>query len=268
MRGTGAGSALPQAAERLTQHRNYRAIEVTELPPPLRRHDSYRCRGPFSRVTGNQPVSNSVSLRPVAARLATSRAIPRRGQPLWARSRSVRQPKSLGSRGHRNTAWFLRWCVDHEDVRLGISQPNVLRGSPRVHGRHVRGLRDRRRSDRCLSVIATRADVLRSRHIVVRVARRHERCLDLRCGGPKVSSARKVLVFRVPGQLGNTHAECEIQIGRNRIPVTAHPTLPVDADYSRRWTIADTVNKGRYTRYQEKTRRTIPIVELRRRPAS
>lgn len=71
-----------------------------------------------------------------------------------------------------------------------------------------------------------------------------------------------------PAWLANLRASpgCDIQIGRRRHAVTARPTLPGDPDYARRWSIVDTVNKGRYTAYQEKTGRPIAIVELR--PAS
>jgi deazaflavin-dependent oxidoreductase (nitroreductase family) len=71
-----------------------------------------------------------------------------------------------------------------------------------------------------------------------------------------------------PTWLANLKANpgCEIQIGRQRHRATARPTLPGDPRYDRRWTIVNTVNKGRYTQYQKKTERPIAIVELR--PAS
>jgi deazaflavin-dependent oxidoreductase (nitroreductase family) len=73
-----------------------------------------------------------------------------------------------------------------------------------------------------------------------------------------------------PAWLGNLQASpgCEIQIGRHRQRVTARPTLPGDPDYARRWTIADSVNKGRYTQYQGRTERPIAIVELRPEPST
>lgn len=73
-----------------------------------------------------------------------------------------------------------------------------------------------------------------------------------------------------PAWLANltTHPECEIQIGRTRIPVVARPTSPDDPDYARRWKIADAVNSGRYTKYQHMTHRRIPVIELRPRPAA
>lgn len=70
---------------------------------------------------------------------------------------------------------------------------------------------------------------------------------------------------KAPDWLANLTAnpKSEIQIGRRRIPVIARPTLPGDPDYARRWSIANAVNSNRYTQYQRKTQRTIPIVELR-----
>jgi deazaflavin-dependent oxidoreductase (nitroreductase family) len=70
---------------------------------------------------------------------------------------------------------------------------------------------------------------------------------------------------RPPGWLANLKADpgCEIQVGRRRYRAVARPILPDDPDYARRWTIVDTVNKGRYTQYQKLTERPIPIVELR-----
>ena len=70
---------------------------------------------------------------------------------------------------------------------------------------------------------------------------------------------------RPPNWLANIKADpaAEIQVGRHRLRVLARPTLPDDPDYARRWTIVDTVNKGRYTQYQKLTDRPIAIVELR-----
>ncbi|RDI54026.1 nitroreductase family deazaflavin-dependent oxidoreductase [Nocardia mexicana] len=69
---------------------------------------------------------------------------------------------------------------------------------------------------------------------------------------------------RPPGWLANLKAkpDCEIQVGRQRIPVTARATYPDDPDYARRWTLVDKVNAGRYTQYQNKTRRPIAVVVL------
>ncbi|WP_280336723.1 nitroreductase family deazaflavin-dependent oxidoreductase [Nocardia wallacei] len=69
---------------------------------------------------------------------------------------------------------------------------------------------------------------------------------------------------RPPGWLANVKArpDCEIQVGRRRIPVTARATYPDDPDYARRWQLADKVNKGRYTQYQTMTERPIALVVL------
>jgi deazaflavin-dependent oxidoreductase (nitroreductase family) len=69
---------------------------------------------------------------------------------------------------------------------------------------------------------------------------------------------------RPPSWLTNLEADpgCEIQIRRRRYRVLARATRPDDPEYARRWTIVDTVNKGRYTQYQKLTERPLPIVEL------
>ncbi|MFC9895324.1 nitroreductase family deazaflavin-dependent oxidoreductase [Nocardia sp. NPDC127579] len=69
---------------------------------------------------------------------------------------------------------------------------------------------------------------------------------------------------RPPGWLANVKAkaDCEIQVGRERIPVVARATYPDDADYARRWAIVDKVNQGRYSAYQDKTTRPIAVVVL------
>ncbi|MFC3966140.1 nitroreductase/quinone reductase family protein [Nocardia jiangsuensis] len=69
---------------------------------------------------------------------------------------------------------------------------------------------------------------------------------------------------RAPGWLANVQArpECAIQVGREKIEVTAVPTYPGDPDYLRRWTIVDGVNQGRYTDYQKLTARPLAVVVL------
>lgn len=69
---------------------------------------------------------------------------------------------------------------------------------------------------------------------------------------------------RPPGWLANLKArpECEIQVGRERLRVTARPTYPGDPDYLRRWTIVDGVNQGRYPDYQKLTARPLAVVVL------
>ncbi|WP_265442584.1 nitroreductase family deazaflavin-dependent oxidoreductase [Flexivirga meconopsidis] len=67
-----------------------------------------------------------------------------------------------------------------------------------------------------------------------------------------------------PGWLANVKADptIEVQVGRRRIPVHARVTLPDDPDFARRWQIVNKVNADRYTAYQRRTERKIPIVEL------
>ncbi|MTE16214.1 nitroreductase/quinone reductase family protein [Nocardia aurantiaca] len=67
-----------------------------------------------------------------------------------------------------------------------------------------------------------------------------------------------------PGWLANVKAkaDCEIQVGTTRIPVTATATYPNDPEYARRFQLVDKVNQGRYTRYQKMTTRPIAVVVL------
>lgn len=85
-----------------------------------------------------------------------------------------------------------------------------------------------------------------------------------RDGGTYLVVASAGGATKPPDWLANLIAqpECEIQIGERRQRARARVTLPTDPDYVRRWSILDGVNKGRYTDYQNKTSRTIPIVEL------
>jgi deazaflavin-dependent oxidoreductase (nitroreductase family) len=54
----------------------------------------------------------------------------------------------------------------------------------------------------------------------------------------------------------------EINVGPKRFGVTAHPVLPADPDYDRLWQIVNKVNGGRYSAYQKKTSRPIPVIVL------
>ncbi len=67
-----------------------------------------------------------------------------------------------------------------------------------------------------------------------------------------------------PAWLHNLRAnpDVEIQIGRERRPATAREIGPSDPDYERLWKIVNENNKDRYTAYQEKTSRPIPVVVL------
>ncbi|MDF2468406.1 nitroreductase family deazaflavin-dependent oxidoreductase [Rhodococcus erythropolis] len=85
-----------------------------------------------------------------------------------------------------------------------------------------------------------------------------------RDGGTYLVVASAGGAAKPPDWLANLIAqpECEMQIGRRSQRVRARITLPTDPDYARRWSILNEVNRGRYTVYQNKTSRTIPIVEL------
>jgi deazaflavin-dependent oxidoreductase (nitroreductase family) len=54
----------------------------------------------------------------------------------------------------------------------------------------------------------------------------------------------------------------EIQIGRERQDARAKVLEPSDPDFDRLWKIADENNGGRYSSYQERTERPIPVVVL------
>ena len=56
--------------------------------------------------------------------------------------------------------------------------------------------------------------------------------------------------------------EVEIQIGRDRQKGRARVIEPSDPDYERLWKMANDVNGDRYTAYQEKTDRPIPVVVI------
>jgi deazaflavin-dependent oxidoreductase (nitroreductase family) len=53
-----------------------------------------------------------------------------------------------------------------------------------------------------------------------------------------------------------------IQVGAERIAVTATEVWPSHPDYPRLWQIVNTVNSGRYQRYADGTKREIPVVRL------
>lgn len=69
---------------------------------------------------------------------------------------------------------------------------------------------------------------------------------------------------RSPGWYHNlkAHPEVEINVGPRRVAVTARP-VPADApDYDRLWRIVNANNFDRYTAYQRRTTRPIPVVVL------
>ncbi len=71
---------------------------------------------------------------------------------------------------------------------------------------------------------------------------------------------------RPPAWLLNLQAQpaVDVQLGRDRRPGTATVIDPDDPDFARVWKIADDHNSGRYTAYQLRTSRRIPVVALTR----
>ena len=69
---------------------------------------------------------------------------------------------------------------------------------------------------------------------------------------------------RAPGWYHNLrkYPNVEINVGPRRFDVTARAVLPDDPDYSRLWQIVNKNNSNRYTAYQEKPSRPIPVVVL------
>ncbi|MEA2440107.1 MAG: hypothetical protein QOH76_1531 [Thermoleophilaceae bacterium] len=67
-----------------------------------------------------------------------------------------------------------------------------------------------------------------------------------------------------PAWLHNLRAdpEVEMQVGRERQMGTARIVEPSDPDYDRLWKIVNENNRDRYTAYQEKTDRPIPVVAV------
>jgi F420H(2)-dependent quinone reductase len=70
---------------------------------------------------------------------------------------------------------------------------------------------------------------------------------------------------RYPGWYHNLqkHPDAEINVGPNRFAVTAQRVTPDGQDYLRLWQIVNKNNANRYTGYQRKTSRPIPIFVLR-----
>ena len=58
------------------------------------------------------------------------------------------------------------------------------------------------------------------------------------------------------------HPDVEVNVGTERLAVTARPVLPEDPDYARLWRIVNDNNANRYEAYQKRTTRPIPIVVL------
>ncbi|OBA58200.1 nitroreductase [Mycobacterium sp. 1100029.7] len=69
---------------------------------------------------------------------------------------------------------------------------------------------------------------------------------------------------KAPGWYHNLRKrpDVEINVGPKRFPVTARSITPDDADYARLWDLVNKNNANRYTAYQTRTSRPIPIVAL------
>jgi deazaflavin-dependent oxidoreductase (nitroreductase family) len=85
-----------------------------------------------------------------------------------------------------------------------------------------------------------------------------------RDGGNYLIVASKGGDPKAPGWYHNLKADpnVEINVGPKRFGVTAKPVLPDDPDYARLWQIVNKNNGDRYTAYQKKTSRPIPVVVL------
>ena len=69
---------------------------------------------------------------------------------------------------------------------------------------------------------------------------------------------------RPPGWLHNVRAkpEVEIQIGCERQPAKTRIVEPPDPSYDRLWKVVNANNRDRYTAYQQKTTRPIPVIAI------
>ena len=69
---------------------------------------------------------------------------------------------------------------------------------------------------------------------------------------------------RAPAWLHNlkANAAVEVQIGRTRQPASARVVDSTDPDYARLWQIVNENNRDRYSEYQKKTARPIPVIAL------
>jgi deazaflavin-dependent oxidoreductase (nitroreductase family) len=69
---------------------------------------------------------------------------------------------------------------------------------------------------------------------------------------------------RPPGWLHNLRAnpDVEVQIARERRQGVARVVEPSDTDYDRLWAIVNDNNHDRYSAYQKKTARAIPVIVI------
>jgi deazaflavin-dependent oxidoreductase (nitroreductase family) len=70
---------------------------------------------------------------------------------------------------------------------------------------------------------------------------------------------------RAPAWLYNLQAKPEvgIQVRRERLTSSARVIEPSDPDYERLWRIVNDNNRDRYSAYQQKTARPIPVIEIK-----
>jgi F420H(2)-dependent quinone reductase len=67
-----------------------------------------------------------------------------------------------------------------------------------------------------------------------------------------------------PAWLYNVRAkpDVQVQVGRNREKASARVVEQSDPEYERLWRIVNENNRDRYTAYQQKTNRPIPVVAI------
>ena len=67
-----------------------------------------------------------------------------------------------------------------------------------------------------------------------------------------------------PAWLYNVQAkpDVEVQVGRKREKASARIVEQSDPEYERLWRIVNENNRGRYTAYQQKTSRPIPVIAI------
>lgn len=73
---------------------------------------------------------------------------------------------------------------------------------------------------------------------------------------------------RAPAWLHNVraHPDVGVQVGRRNFPARATVVGHDDPDFERLWDLVDGGNGGRYSRYQARTARPIPVMRLRPLP--
>lgn len=83
-------------------------------------------------------------------------------------------------------------------------------------------------------------------------------------GGDYLVVASKGGDPKAPGWYHNLKAnpDIDINLGPQRLAVTATPVLPDNPDYARMWALVNRQNSDRYNGYQKRTSRPIPIVRL------